>query len=231
MSNSIIAPRWIKALLCGGAFLCACNLHGQEFLNSPLEKGPAPQPPVIQQSEAVAYTATFNYFPGAQPPSPQPKALIVEKVGEIRHDIRQWTDAPQTELWMGGPVGLEKGTDAFGNPNGVHAIQLMERATAFPELAWVGKANFAGVIRESERTIDVYRLEGMTLDWAPFSFNKDQVFVYVDDATRLPLALKTARYSVTYNYGKPPARLDMPDEYQKVYVVVKERLEHPPTPP
>ncbi len=231
MSNDM--SDWRSVFLLGGIFLWGGSLWGQDFLNKPIDnKASPPAPPLIQQSGAVAYTAAFTYFPGGADPNagPQIKELTVEKYGDLRHDVRQWEGAPSTETWFDGLVSLEKGTDAFGTPNGIHGSQLYHPVDSFPELAWVNKGNFAGVIREG-KTIDVFRLEGMTLSFGPFQFRNEEVFIYVDEETRLPLALKTAHYAVSYTYGEVPTHLELPDEYLRVYQADQAKIEHPPLPP
>ncbi len=210
------------------------DLRGQDFLSQPVdETAAAPQSPLLQKADAISYTATFAHkqssshatTPAEQEAqdnaNPQIKAVIVDKVGDVRHDIQQWSSASPTEVWYADTVAFEEGTDALGKPNGIHGrIALADSKTLFPELAWVDKKTFVGTIQMGpKKTIDVYRLslgEGGAIGFPPFSFNHEDVFAYIDDATRLPLALKTSRYVVTYSYRTAPAALSLPAQYLTV---------------
>lgn len=232
--NAILGAALLSVGLCHEA-------KSQDFLSSPVDATlPSPQPPYLQKPEAIAYTATFNHkqpWPRAKADTPEEKekledmkkadprikAVSVEKVGDVRHDIKQWNEdgALQTEAWYSQTAAFKKALDAEGHLRGIYSeLAFIDKPDAFPELNWVGKNTFVGAIPLGpKKTIDVYQfvVEGPVAGFDPILYNNETVTAYVDDATRLPLALKTSRYTLLYTYRDTPSSLNPPPEYQKAF--------------
>lgn len=225
-------------------FVCF-EAGGQEFLSRQIDTtAPAPDMPFIKSPEAIAYTASFAYkdSPSAKSsPSqqgddsarkviePRIKAIAVEMVGDLRHDNRQWEggETPAKELWYSQTAAFKEGTDARGKPNGIHSEPAFAKgAEAFPELTWVGKDNFVGVIQAGELLIDVYRYKFVADDvggFTPIFFQNEEVTAYIDRKTRLPLSVKTSQYLLSYTYRTPPTSLNPPVEYLTAFQKYKEK--------
>lgn len=230
-----------KISLCAIAWFCGLIglSYGQDFLAGQVdETAAAPQPPFLQKPTAIAYTATFNHkqpWPKAETPedkdkleaakknAPRIKAVQVDLIGDLRHDVRLWNEdgALQTEAWYSQSAAFKKALDSDGNLRGIYSEPAFrDHPDPFPELAWVSKDTFAGAIRQGEKkVIDVYRMavEGPVGGFDPILYNNEEITAYVDDATKLPLALKTSKYTLIYTYRNPPVTLSAPPEYVKAF--------------
>jgi len=233
MSNSVI-----RALLAGLVFAMAAGLKAEDLFKTPLDPElPAPQPPYLKEPDSIAYTATFSYahpWPKAATPeeieklsqlkkmNPRVKTLEVDKIGELRRDVCDWDEdeGRQTASWYSQTAAFKKMLGPDGKVLGIYSEPAFEKKSqAFPELHWVGRETYDGAFQlENKKVVDVYRITVTEpTGFAPMWFNHEQVVAYVDDATRLPIALKTGDFTVVYSYRTPPANLNPPEEYLKAF--------------
>jgi hypothetical protein len=209
-----VAVAGLALLLWGGAG----RLSAQDFLSKPIEAGPAPQAPFVRQDDPAAYTVTFaNAGERAADRSPRDVKLDVEKVAKIRHELRHLEDGGTLETWYAGRELFRK-RNPFEMP--IDEVQSylasFDAALSFPELFWANAETFAGVVHVGQKVIDVFRCKDPGHGFAPFHLG-GVITVYVDDETRLPLALKTGLYTATYAQHDAPGALEMPEEYQAAY--------------
>lgn len=222
------------------------DAQGQEFLSLPIDTTVAtPAAPFLQKPDPIAYTVTFNYKDAAAPPSsatgqespsvlikqvgPKLKSMAVDRVGDLRHDLRQWDrgEPAQADFWYSQAALFKDGKDAMGNSNGIRSEPAFAKGVeVFPELNWVGKNNFVGVIRRGERVINVYRykfVDENTGGFNPIFFQNEEVTAYIDAATQLPLAAKAADYVLVYTYRSTPSSLNPPEEYLAAFQKYRDR--------
>ncbi len=217
--------------------------RGQDFLSRQIDAtGTPPSLPFLKEPDAIAYTISFTYkgAPAAtseqgdksdttKVASPRIQTITVNKVGELRHDALQWSGggASQNDIWYSQTAAFKPGTDARGRPNGIQSEPAFAKeAKAFPELAWVGKGTFVGGIQQGEKVINVYRykFEGDEVGgFNPIFFQDEEVTAYIDESTRLPLAVKTPQYLLTYAYRGKPSSLTPPVEYAEAFQKYKEK--------
>ncbi|MDR0533744.1 MAG: hypothetical protein LBH01_07300 [Verrucomicrobiales bacterium] len=137
--------------------------------------------------------------------SPFLKKVDIVQTGEIRRDIKFYSNNTSTEEWR-------SGNTRFASPTGNSDVIIVNYVTDdnqgyhdavdFTELSWITKESFRGIKEHENKKCYIYQL--------------DDLSALIDETTLNPVAFESKSMSVAYTYSNATEKsLQLPEKYLK----------------
>lgn len=152
-----------------------------------------PKPPPVPAATAAGPDGSDE----APPAGPQLVEMDVAQTGAVRRDKQIFADGTSSEIWRSGALRFLMNSKS---PDGVavasHEMSYYDDPVDFKEVAWVGPKFYKGVQALGDKTCYYYEQGGQK--------------AWIDQTTRWPLQYDTPALHITYTYGTPNERLQLP---------------------